>query len=223
MSAWLPERLPRALLVDLDGTLADSHPVLRRCLGEFAGAHGIAMDDADFAAFDGSSLREIVTDLRHRHGLKQSATELLATYHATLQRAYDAVPAAAGADRLVAAAKEIDAMIILVTSAPASVVDAFLARTGLRDALTELVTGDEGPTKPSPMPYRRALAAAGVSAAEAIAVEDSPSGVRSACGAGIRVIAVTGDAARAAALRVAGAVAIASDLAHVADLVRRVA
>jgi beta-phosphoglucomutase len=44
--------------------------------------------------------------------------------------------------------------------------------------------------KPDPLPYRMALEKLGISASEAVAFEDSPSGIRSAVGAGIYTIGI---------------------------------
>lgn len=45
--------------------------------------------------------------------------------------------------------------------------------------------------KPDPLPYRTALLQLGIGPDQALAFEDSPSGVRSAVGAGIRTVALT--------------------------------
>jgi beta-phosphoglucomutase-like phosphatase (HAD superfamily) len=70
-----------------------------------------------------------------------------------------------------------------------------LDRLGVADDFAVVVTGDDGlPPKPAPALYLRALAALGVSASEALAFEDSPTGVRAAAAAGVRCVAVPSEA-----------------------------
>lgn len=69
-----------------------------------------------------------------------------------------------------------------------------------------LALEDQAVSKPSPQPYRQALARAGVSPAEALVIEDSERGLRSAVAAGIRCwivrteLAAGGDFSRATRL-----------------------
>jgi beta-phosphoglucomutase len=66
-----------------------------------------------------------------------------------------------------------------------------LAASGLLEAFDAIVGKDDvRAVKPDPECYRLALAKLGVHAAEAIALEDSSSGLRAARGAGLRTIAV---------------------------------
>ena len=68
-----------------------------------------------------------------------------------------------------------------------------LGRVGLLD-LVDLVVGGDDVTrhKPDPEPYARALKALGIAAHEAVAFEDSPSGVASAQAAGVHTLGYTG-------------------------------
>ena len=72
----------------------------------------------------------------------------------------------------------------MVTNAPKENARHVLEALGLRPPL--LVLAEEvGRGKPDPLPYQLALRRLGVAPEEALAFEDSPSGVRSAVGAGI--------------------------------------
>ncbi len=70
-------------------------------------------------------------------------------------------------------------------------IHAVLESAGLADAF-ELIVGKEDVTerKPEPEAYLKALERLGVSAAQAVAIEDSPTGIASARAAGVAVIAV---------------------------------
>ena len=79
-----------------------------------------------------------------------------------------------------------------MTSGPTEWVATHLERLGEADGWDCIICADHDATlaKPAPTLYRRALAALDVSAAEAVAVEDSPNGVRAAKAAGIFCVAV---------------------------------
>ncbi len=79
-------------------------------------------------------------------------------------------------------------------------------------------------SKPDPAVYRLALSRLGLDPAEAVAVEDAVSGVRSAVAAGIAVLGITAfvprseRAVRAAELQAAGAVAVVEGWEELAEL-----
>jgi HAD superfamily hydrolase (TIGR01509 family) len=202
--------------VDLDGTFADSHPVLRRTFDAFLGARGIEATQAAFDSFDGTRLTQIVASLRERHRLPEPVEQLQREYEAGLAGAYGAIPPAPGATELVAATAAAGTTLVLVTSAPAALAEAFLAGAGLRSAFAGIVSAESGLVKPDPAPYLAALEIAGEDADRALAVEDSPSGVTSARAAGVTVVGVTQSATRASLLRDAGAEHVVSDLGELA-------
>ena len=62
----------------------------------------------------------------------------------------------------------------------------------LKEAFDIIILGEEQTAaKPDPTPYQVALEKLGLQPQEAIAIEDSPSGMRSAVDAGIRTIGIT--------------------------------
>jgi HAD superfamily hydrolase (TIGR01509 family) len=213
---WRPDAALEALLIDLDGTLADSHPVLRAAFDAFLRSRGIEPTQAAFDTFDGARLVDIVAILRRRHELPEPLEQLTHEYEQGLEQTYGEVGPLAGARELVETARAAGLQLVLVTSAQRALAEAFLARAGLREAFAGIVAGDTGPVKPDPAPYRAALAVAGADPARALAVEDAPAGVASAVAAGIDVVAVSGSPARADALRAAGARRVVADLHELA-------
>lgn len=97
----------------------------------------------------------------------------------------------------------------MVTNAPKENARHVLKALGLKPPL--LVLAEEvGRGKPDPLPYRVALERLGLAPEEALAFEDSPSGVRSAVGTGIRTYGLlTGHGAEA--LLQAGAAGVLRD------------
>ena len=77
-------------------------------------------------------------------------------------------------------------------------VDAIMTRLGIADCFTVIVTAeDTDQNKPDPAPYQLTLDQLGIDAPEtAIAIEDTPVGILSAKGAGLKVLAVTNSFSR---------------------------
>ena len=68
-----------------------------------------------------------------------------------------------------------------------------IEKLGIENAFSVIVTAEDTPkSKPHPAPYKLALEKLGIEdPASAIAIEDTPAGIMSATGAGVKVLAVT--------------------------------
>lgn len=84
-----------------------------------------------------------------------------------------------------------DRHVGLVSASRRDWVEIVLDRFDLHDAFDAVVSADDidGPSKPDPMTYEQAAASVGASPERSVAVEDSPHGVASAVGAGMRCVA----------------------------------
>lgn len=213
----LLERLPAALLVDLDGTIADSRPALRACFDHFLRARRIEAQPGDFELFDGVSLPQIPEGLRARYGLDEPLEELRREYEEAVEAAYAAVQPMPGTHELVRLTHDAGVALALVTSAPQRLATGFLASRGLLTSFAAVVASEHAPPKPDPSLFLEALQRIRVASADAIAVEDSPAGVASARGAGVRVVGVASEPGRVAALAEAGARPVLSDLRSLAS------
>jgi len=206
------ERRPEALLIDLDGTLADSHPALRSCFYAFLARRGIEASSEDFDALDGVRLGEIPARLQERFSIAEPLESLRREYEAGVMDAYAGIAPSRGAAELVRDAAAEGMQLVLVTSAPRAFATAFLRAAGLDAAFTGVVSGEDVPGKPDPAPFKRALELARVPAKRALAIEDAPSGVSAARAAGVDVLGVAAEPARSDALRRAGASIVVPDL-----------
>ena len=198
------------LALDLDGTLADTEPLKAVSYGW--AAHRLRPDldpaevEAAYPAFVGRSRTEIARALTDRFGLAAAAAERDGTvepwesYVALRLERYRAMladgdlvrsRACAEAVALARGARGVAARTALVTTSDRRNADAVLAALGLAGAFDTVVTADDvGRTKPDPEGYRLALSRTGAAPAGALAVEDSPVGVRGALAAGLAVLAV---------------------------------
>lgn len=187
----MPTEGQPGLFLDLDGTLADSLPVLRGVYDRFLARFGHSGTAAGFAAVDGPVLSAIVEGLKRTHGLIPEVAELEDVYVGFIHDAYDAVPPAPGARALIGRARRAGWRIAVVTSGREDIAGRWLERSGLAADIDLLVgAGAVVRHKPDPEPYRHALAHTGCAAALSAAVEDSPRGIAAAHGAGLSVFAM---------------------------------
>lgn len=176
----------RALLLDLDGTLADSLGVLRRAYHRFLAGYGKEGSEAEFRSLNGPPLPVVVDRLRQTHGLAPQTGQLLQGYELEIDRAYGDVPPMPGARDLLSQAKALGIATAVVTSNSRARAEAWLTAKGLAPLIDRIVGGDEVERgKPDPAPYLKALEILGLPAGRARAVEDSPGGAHAAVAAGV--------------------------------------
>jgi HAD superfamily hydrolase (TIGR01509 family) len=184
----------RALLFDLDGTLADSLSVMRLVYGRFLGGFDSVGTDIEFARLNGPPLTEVVRLLKQAHKLPEGADVLLGRYQDLIDQAYTEVAPTAGAHAVLEQAKASGYVAGVVTSNSARRTRDWLNRVGLGGLVDVLIGGEDVQRgKPDPEPYLLATARAGCSAAMSLAVEDSSQGARAAQDAGLRTFVLDPD------------------------------
>jgi HAD superfamily hydrolase (TIGR01509 family) len=181
----------RALFLDLDGTLADSLPILRRVYDEFLAEHELVGSGPEFDRLNGASIPEIIGYLVGAHSLPDPPARLAARYLELVRANHAESPMRPGTQPLLQHARRFGLRIALVTSAVRELAGEWLDRHGISDYFDIIISGDDvGVAKPDPAIYRRALAALWLLPGEARAVEDSWNGIRSATRAGIYTFAI---------------------------------
>ncbi|WP_135257591.1 HAD family hydrolase [Thermus caldilimi] len=180
--------MPKALLFDLDGTLADTDPLHLLAWREVLAPYGLEVGPGFYRErISGRLNPEIVRELLGLEG--KAAEKLIEAKEARFRDLAQNLKPTPGLHELLAKAEAKGLAWGVVTNAPKANAHHVLEALGLHPPL--LVLAEEvGRGKPDPLPYRVALERLGIAPEEALAFEDSPSGVRSAVGAGIPTYAL---------------------------------
>jgi HAD superfamily hydrolase (TIGR01509 family) len=183
--------LYRALLFDLDGTLAETDSLHLPTWVDVLRPYGVEVDEEFYkVSISGRSTGEVVRallpDLTDEEGRSIGDAK-----EASFRERASELESLPGLVDFVEQGKRQGMKIGLVTNAPEENVEAILLALGLGDFFDMVVLADEvEAVKPDPAPYEAALRKTGVPAAEALAFEDSVSGISSAVAAGIPTVGI---------------------------------
>ena len=185
---------PAAILFDHDGTLVDTEPVWAAAKVALAAEFGGTWTEQDTLDCLGLSMQFTLDRLRER-GVNLPDEEinnlLVAKVHETLaQQPVEFLP---GIEHFLSEVREAQIPAAIVTNATTSV--ARRTANAAPEGTFSVIIGNDETThpKPNPQPYLLAAERLGVDPTQCVAIEDSPSGVRSATAAGMRVIVVPGE------------------------------
>ena len=185
---------PRAVVFDLDGTLAHNMPIHAEAFAEFVVRHGLPPFTLERRReLDGKRNSEIFPVLFER-ALTEEEWRAFEHEKESLYREVGRgrVQALSGASALLDALDTNGVRAAVATSAPAENVTFTLREIGLERLLGDVVRGDQVPRgKPFPDVFLAAARHLGVAPEQCLAFEDAPIGVEAAMSAGMRCVAVT--------------------------------
>jgi HAD superfamily hydrolase (TIGR01509 family) len=184
--------LYRALLFDLDGTLAETDSLHLPTWVDVLEPYGVEVDEEFYKqSISGRTTSEIVRDLLPDLSDEENRSVGDAKEASFRKRASELEPLPGLVD-FAEQGRERGMRIALVTNAPEENVEAVLLALGLHDFFDAVVLADEvEAVKPDPAPYRAALEKTGTPAKEALAFEDSVSGIASSVAAGVPTVGIT--------------------------------
>lgn len=184
---------PRAVLWDLDGTLTDTMTSHFRAWREVLADEGYILSWETFAASFGqrndTALSSMLGaklpagDIERISGIKEERFRALVR-----EEGLGLLPGVAVRLRT---SRDAGWQQALVTSAPRANVEVMLDALNISTFFSVVITGDDVALgKPHPAPFLMAADALNVPPSRCLVVEDSPSGIAAARGAGMRSIAV---------------------------------
>ena len=188
---------PSLVIFDCDGVLVDSEPITNRELAADLTAHGLSLTtEGCIELFVGGTMKSVHEEAR-RLGAALPDDWVERFYErmfAALAEEVEAVPGIAEAIGRIDAA---GIPVAIGSNGPLRKMEITLGRTGLAGHFNGSIFSahEIGVAKPDPAFYAHVIRTLGREPRDCVVVEDSPSGVRSAVGAGIRCLGYAGDTA----------------------------
>ncbi len=183
----------KAVIFDMDGVIALTEELhfisIQRIMRE---VYKKELDAEGFIHYIGRSEEDTWQGIMDSYGVKGDISYLMQLrLKEIVPIMRERVKHAAGLQKLLDDLRSHDVRMAVASSSEREVVDAVLSSLRI-DKYFEIVCGgdDVRHKKPAPDLYLLALEKLGVQAEEAVAIEDSPSGIRAAKGAGLRCVGV---------------------------------
>lgn len=183
-----------AVVTDMDGLLVHTERHWLQAKVELFGRHGVELRDEDVAAVFGGSELDSARYFTRRFGLPDERIEdVRAEYMAIVSdrfaRGIEVAPGAVELIERLAGTVRLG----LVSNTRRALMETVLRAFPPAGRYEVIVSGEDGAPKPAPDLYLLACARLGVDPRLAVALEDSPAGVRAAKAAGLTCIGVPSD------------------------------
>ena len=186
--------LPSAVLFDMDGTLLDSEKLWDIAVAEFTRTLGYEVTPEQRESTLGNATGDALRKLFDIADVPEADRDYAGAERWVSNRVVElfdgGIPWQPGAREALDLLGAAEVPLVLVTNTIREVTEHALGTLG-RDRFVATVCGDEIPApKPAPDPYLRGAELAGFASSDCVAVEDSPTGARSALAEGCRVLTV---------------------------------
>ena len=187
LAGWRPD----AVVFDCDGLLMDTESCWTIAERAMFARHGLPFGDAEKASLIGRSIPDAAEVLTHTFGRPGEnaaiAQEMIDGATKTIAANAEPMP---GAQALLARLRG-RLPLAVASNATRALLDTALQRGGFGDEFSVSLSADDvRHPKPAPDMYLEACRRLGVPAERALAFEDSPTGLRSAQAAGLKVVGI---------------------------------
>jgi len=184
---------PAAVLWDMDGTLVDTEPYWMATERDIVGAFGNDWPEHHAHAMVGFDLVDAAAYMQLHGGVVLAPREIVEQLlDGVAKRIADQIPWRPGARELLTELNDLGVPCALVTMSWADFANRIIGALP-HGTFVASITGDAVPPgrgEPRPDPYLLGAESVGQPASACVAIEDSPTGVRSAIDAGCRVLGV---------------------------------
>ncbi|MDP6928189.1 MAG: TIGR01548 family HAD-type hydrolase [Planctomycetota bacterium] len=221
---------PQALLLDMDGVLADVSGSYRRAIVETAAAFDVDLNREDIQLAKASGSANNDWELTHRLIAERGVSASIEAVTEKFEELYQGTGERAGlhtTERLLVPAETLESLaskvtLGVVTGRPRTDMQRFLDDNHLGDVISTTICMEDAPAKPDPAGVRLALARLGVDRAWMIG--DTPDDIRAARNAGVIPIGVIapGDPAPSVtdSLFGAGAARVLENISQIEEFLR---
>jgi len=187
----------RSVLFDMDGVLLDSEIPAFDMLRESLAAFGVQISLEELLTYIGNSTRMIAENVLKKYSPEDNTDEFL-SFHASRGSFYatsDKVRPMEGLEEFLLYLKHSNIQTAVVSSTRSVSVLNALNRMNILKYFDIVIGGDMlAHTKPDPEGYNRARRLLGSAIEECLVIEDSPTGIKAAKNAGLKVIGYKGSA-----------------------------
>ena len=185
----------KAIVFDFDGLIIDSETPDYHAWRKIYQAHGLDLPLSTWLPLVGDATQYFNIDQRIAEltGKPVDGIELWKNQRAIYLEMLEGIAPMPGVEDYLCAAQQLRIRVGIASGSSRSWVISRLDQLGLTDRFETVVCRDDvGRAKPDPAAYLVAVSNLGVTADQAIALEDSPPGVKAAKSAGLYCIAVPG-------------------------------
>ncbi|MGL5510499.1 MAG: HAD family hydrolase, partial [Microcoleaceae cyanobacterium] len=181
----------KAVLFDLDGTLANTNEIHFHNWQELLAVYDISLDHAGFDKYiSGRTNSVIIADLLPQLTASEGEKLAILKEEKFRQEAVNIQPIN-GLMKFIDWVKSTNLKTALVTNAPIENVEFMLTQLKLENFFQAIVLGGElARGKPDPLAYQVSLEKLGIESNQAIVLEDSPTGIQAGVGANIYTIGI---------------------------------
>lgn len=185
--------MTNAIIFDMDGVLFDTERVSSECWEEVGEEMGLGDLSEGIKGCIGLNRNDSEALMHSLYGEDFPYDEFIETVHALMKRRFleEGIPLKEGVREILEYLTENGYIVGMASSTSRGEVMDHLERTGLTGYFRAVITGDMVEhSKPNPDIYLKACEELGVTPMNAIAIEDSPNGIRSAYRAGMKPVMI---------------------------------